>query len=75
MLLVRYSLKQMLFIYNAYIRKKSFKMCLKFRRHFPSISVPSKSSIQEIVKKVREMGSVVDKEIKSLGHCERESIR
>ena len=66
---VKYSLKQKLFICNAYqyIRKMSFKTCLEFRRYFPGISVLSKNTIQELAKKVREMSSVVNKKIKSLG--------
>ena len=72
---VRYLLEQRLFIYNAHIRKKSFKTChLKIRR-FSGISVPSKSTIQELVEKVCETGSVVDKKIKSLGKCKRKGVR
>ena len=73
---VRYSLQQRLFIYNAYVIKYSFKTCHKFRRHFPGISVPSRSrpTIQKIVKNVRETDSVVDKKIKPLGQCGRKSV-
>ena len=48
---VKYSLEQRPFIYNVHVRKKSFKTYLKFRRRFPGISVLSKSTNQEPVKK------------------------
>ena len=55
--------------------KKTFKTChLKFRRYFSAISVPKKIPIQELVEKVRETSSVVDKKIKSLGYYERKSV-
>ena len=73
--IVRYSLEQRLIIYNTYIRKKSLKTCRKFRRHFPGISVQSTNAIQQLVEKVCETGSVVNKKIKSLGYCERKSVR
>ena len=58
------------------IRKKSLKTYRrKFRRYFPGISVPSETAIQDLVKKFCETDSVVDKKIKSLGYCERKSIR
>ncbi|PSN33012.1 hypothetical protein C0J52_26248 [Blattella germanica] len=46
------------------MRKKSIKKCRrKFRKKFPGISVPHKSTIQELVKKVCETGSFSNKKI------------
>ncbi|PSN51602.1 hypothetical protein C0J52_09095 [Blattella germanica] len=64
MRLVRYTLEQKRFIYDTYTRKKSIKKCRrKFRRKFPGIPVPHKSTIQQLVKKMCETGSFSDKKM------------
>ncbi|PSN54011.1 hypothetical protein C0J52_10163, partial [Blattella germanica] len=61
---VRYTLEQRRFVYDTYMRKKSIKKCRrKFRRKYPGIPVPHKSTIQQLVKKVCETGSFSDKKI------------
>ncbi|PSN33783.1 Nuclear protein localization protein 4, partial [Blattella germanica] len=61
---VRYTLEQRRFVCDTYMRKKSIEMCRrKFRRKYPGITVPHKSTIQHLVKKVCETGSFSDKKI------------
>ena len=72
---VRYSLEQRVLIYNTYIRKKSIKKChAKFRRQFPGISVPYKSTIQKLVKKLQTTGSLLDKKYVVLRRGGRECL-
>ena len=67
-------LRTLAYLSDIFSKLNELNLCLQgnsltiLNAHFPGISVPSKSTIQEVVKKVCETGSVIDKKIKALEH-------
>ncbi|KAJ4448627.1 hypothetical protein ANN_00017 [Periplaneta americana] len=58
----RYSIPQRVFIYDSYVRTESARTVRRlFQEKFPGVQVPNRSSIQRLVSKSRETGSVLDK--------------
>ncbi|XP_069670154.1 uncharacterized protein [Periplaneta americana] len=56
-----YSIEQRLFMYDSYIKHKSFVECrIAFIRKYPGVPVPSKSLVRNLVAKFRATGSVLD---------------
>lgn len=59
---IKYSVEQRVFMYDNYVKYSSWrKCCRKFRRKYPEVTVPCKSTIYKLVKKVHKTGSVLDK--------------
>jgi transposase len=57
-----YTLEQRIFLYDSYVKKKSYKSCeRRFRCRYPGIRIPTSSTILRLVKKVRSTGSFLDK--------------
>jgi hypothetical protein len=60
--MVKYTLEQRIFLYDSYVKKKSYESCKrKFRRRYPGVRIPASSTILRLVKKVRSTGSLLDK--------------
>jgi hypothetical protein len=60
--MVKYTLEQWIFLYDSYVKKKSYKSCeRRFRRRHPAVRIPALSTILRLVKKVRSSGSFLDK--------------
>jgi hypothetical protein len=60
--MVKYTLEQRIFLYDSYVKKKSYKSCKRrFRRRYPGDRIPASSTILRLVKKVRLTGSFLDK--------------
>jgi hypothetical protein len=60
--MVKYALEQRIFLYDNYMKKKSYKACRsRFRRRYPGVRIPASSTILRLVRKVRSTGSFVDK--------------
>ncbi|XP_069698769.1 uncharacterized protein [Periplaneta americana] len=59
---MKYSLEQRVFIYDNFVKYKSWRTVISnFRQSFPDSPEPSKAMIYNLVKKVRTTGSVLDK--------------
>jgi hypothetical protein len=72
---MKYSVEQRVFIYDTFVKHSSWrKCCRKFRRKYPDLTVPCKSTIYKIVKKVRKTGSVLDKKKHRKRHILTEEI-
>jgi transposase len=59
--MVRYTLEQRIFLYDAYVKYGSARKC---RRKFRDERVPSRQIIHNLVNKLRTTGLLVDKEQK-----------
>jgi hypothetical protein len=60
--MVKYTLKHLIFLYNSYVKKKSYKLCKRrFRHRYPGVRIPASATILRLVKKVRSTGSFLDK--------------
>jgi inhibitor of nuclear factor kappa-B kinase subunit alpha len=60
--MMKYTLEQRIFLYDSYVKRKSYKSCKRrFLRKYPGVRVPASSTIFKLVKKVRSTGSVLDK--------------
>jgi hypothetical protein len=59
--MVKYTLEQQIFLYDSYVKKKSYKSCKRFRRRYPGVCIPVSSTILGLVKKVRSTGAFLDK--------------
>jgi hypothetical protein len=60
--MVKYTLEQRIFLYDSYVKKKSYKSCKgKFRRRYPGVHIPASSTIFRLVKKVRSTWVFSDK--------------
>jgi hypothetical protein len=60
--MVKYTLEQQIFLYDSYVKKKSFKSCKRrFRHRFPGVRIPASSTIFRLMKKVHSTGSFLDK--------------
>jgi hypothetical protein len=60
--MVKYTLEQRIFLYDSYVKNKSYKSCkTRFRRRYPGVRIPASSAILRLVKKVRSTGSFLDK--------------
>jgi hypothetical protein len=61
---VKYNLKQGVFIYDCYVKKKkknSYKSCRKeFRLKFPKTTCPSGSTVSKLVTKGQTHGILID---------------
>jgi hypothetical protein len=50
--MVKYTLEQQIFLYDSYVKKKSFKSCKRrFRHRYPGVRIPASSTILRLVKK------------------------
>jgi hypothetical protein len=60
--MVKYTLEQWIFLYDSYVKKKSYKSCKRRVHHrYPGVRIPASSTILRLVKKVRSTGSFLDK--------------
>jgi hypothetical protein len=60
--MVKYTLEQWIFLYDSYVKKKSYKSCKRrFRRRYPCVHIRASSTILRLVKKVCSAGSFLDK--------------
>jgi hypothetical protein len=60
--MVKYTLEMRIFLYDSYVKKKSYKSCKRrFRRRYPGVRIPASLMIFRLVKKVRSTGSFLDK--------------
>jgi len=61
-LAMKYTLEQKIFMYDRYIRHKSFvECCVAFIQKYPGVKLPRKSLVRRLVKNFRETGSLLDK--------------
>lgn len=59
---MKYTLEQKIFMYDRYIRHKSFvECCVAFIQKYPGVKLPRKSLVRRLVKNFRETGSLLDK--------------
>jgi hypothetical protein len=59
--MAKYTLEQRIFLYDKYVKKKSYKSCKRsFRRRYPGVHIPASSTILGLEKKVRSTGSFLD---------------
>lgn len=60
-LAMKYTLEQKIFMYDRYIRHKSFvECCVAFIQKYPGVKLPRKSLVRRLVAKFRETGSLLD---------------
>jgi hypothetical protein len=60
--MVKYALQRWIFLYNSYVRKKSYKLCKRrFNHKCPSVLVAISSLIFKLVEKVGSIGSFLEK--------------
>jgi hypothetical protein len=60
--MMKCTLEQQIFLYDSYVKKKSYKSCKRrFHRRYPGVCIPASSAILRLVKKVRSAGSFVNK--------------
>jgi hypothetical protein len=60
--MVKYTLEQQIFLYDSYVKKKSYKLCKRrFCRRYPGVHIPASSTILRLVKKVCSTGSFLYK--------------
>jgi hypothetical protein len=60
--MVKYTLEQRIFLFDGYVKKKSYKWCeRRFRRKNPGVRIPASSTMLRLVKKERSTGSFLDK--------------
>jgi hypothetical protein len=60
--MVKYTLEQWIFLFDSYVKKKSYKLCkTRFRHRYPGVRIPASSTILRLVRKVRSTGSFLDK--------------
>jgi hypothetical protein len=51
-----------MFLYDSYVKKKSYKLCKRrFCHRYPGVRIPASSTILRLVKKVCSIGSFLDK--------------
>jgi len=59
---MRYTLQQRIFMYEEYIKHKSFvECCVAFIQRYPGVKLPRKSVVRKLVAKFRATGSLLDK--------------
>jgi hypothetical protein len=59
--MVKYTLEQRIFLYDSYVKKKSYKsFTRRFRHRYPGVRIPASSTILRLVKKVCSTGSFLD---------------
>jgi hypothetical protein len=60
--MVKYTLEQRIFLYDGYVKKKSYKSYKRrFHHRYPGVRIPASSTILRLVKKVCSTGSLLDK--------------
>jgi hypothetical protein len=60
--MVKYTLEQQIFLYDSYVKKKSYRSCKRrFCHRYPDVRIPASSTILRLVKKVRSSRSFLDK--------------
>lgn len=60
---MRYTLEQRIFMYDEYIKHKSFvECCVAFIQKYPGVKLPRKSVVRKLVAKFRATGSLLDEE-------------
>jgi hypothetical protein len=60
--MVKYTLEQWIFLYDSYLKKKSYKSWKRrFRRRYPGVRIPASSTILRLMIKVLSTGSFLDK--------------
>jgi hypothetical protein len=60
--MVKYTLELQIFLYDSYVKKKSYKSCKRrFRCRYPGVRILASSTILRLVKKVRSTGSFLYK--------------
>jgi hypothetical protein len=65
---MKYTFKQLIFIQNSYVNRRSYKLCkIRFHHKYPDVHVPDSSMIFRLVKKVCSSGSVLYEEAIRLG--------
>jgi hypothetical protein len=58
---MRYTLEQRIFMYEEYIKHKSFvECCVAFIQKYPGVRIPRKSMVRKLVTKFRKTGSLLD---------------
>lgn len=58
---MRYTLQQRIFMYEEYIKHKSFvECCVGFIQKYPGVRLPRKSVVRKLVTKFRKTGSLLD---------------
>lgn len=58
---MRYTLEQRIFMYEEYIKHKSFvECCVGFIQKYPGVRLPRKSVVRKLVTKFRKTGSLLD---------------
>jgi hypothetical protein len=59
---VKYTLEKRIFLYDSYVKKKSYKSSKRrFRHRYPGVRIPASSTILRLVKKVHSTGSFLGK--------------
>jgi hypothetical protein len=60
--MVKCTLEQRIFLYDSYVKKKSYKSCKRrFRRRYPGVRILASPKILRLVKKECSTGSFLDK--------------
>lgn len=58
---MRYTLEQRIFMYDEYIKHKSFvECCVAFIQKYPGVKLPRKSVVRKLVARFRTTGSLLD---------------
>jgi hypothetical protein len=71
---MRYTLEQRIFMYEKYIKHKSFvKCCVAFLQKYPGVRLPRKSMVRKLVTKFRKTGSLLD-ETEDIDKMQRKSL-
>jgi hypothetical protein len=60
--MVKYTLEQRIFLYDSYLKNKSYKSSKRrFHPRYPVVRIPASSTILRLIKKARSNGSFIDK--------------
>jgi hypothetical protein len=60
--MVKYTLEQWIFLYDSYVKNKSYELCKRrFHREYAGVRVPASSTNFELVRKVRPTGYFLEK--------------
>ncbi|KAJ4441342.1 hypothetical protein ANN_11197 [Periplaneta americana] len=61
-IMAEYTLEQRIFLYDAYVKYSSARRCRReFEHRFAGVRIPSRSTIHDLVNKVRRTGSFLNK--------------
>ncbi|XP_069683792.1 probable ATP-dependent RNA helicase DDX52 isoform X1 [Periplaneta americana] len=60
--MVEYTLEQRIFLYDTYVKCSSARQCqTNFHHKFPDVTIPSRTTVHNLVNKVRRTGSILNK--------------